>query len=127
MRKIYIKLKDIPYLILLGLLAVLIGTTAGTLFSDSKINIIKNIDVEIFKIPLNQTFPLIDCIYNSGDNNSSLSNQIKDLIGTIFNFDLNNPLTLLNSQSPLMSCYFLSNNKDKTLAKENQPGNLNSS
>jgi stage II sporulation protein P len=107
------KIKNASIVIVLSVIAVTIGITGGNVLSESKLNIVKRIDVEEFKIPLNKSFPLIDTVYNSGNMNSSFFNEFKNLLGDIFDFDLNNPLTILNSQSPLFSNYFVNIYKQK--------------
>lgn len=114
------KIRNASFVLALSIIAVMIGITGGNILSDSKLNIIKRIDVEVFKIPLNKSFPLIDTIYNSGNINSSFFSELKNLLGDIFDFDLNNPLTILNSQSPLFSNYFVNIYKQKELAKINE-------
>jgi stage II sporulation protein P len=114
------KIRNAFFVIALSIIAVTIGITGGNVLSESKLNIIKRIDVEVFKIPLNKSFPLIDTIYNSGNMNSSFFSEFKNLLGDIFDFDLNNPLTILNSQSPLFSNYFVNIYKQKELAKINE-------
>lgn len=128
MKKKYIKISENVFerikntfiLIVLAFLAIIIGTTGGSILSENKFNFIKNIDVEVFKIPLNQSLPLIDTIYNSGNMDTSFLSEFKKVLGNIFEFDLNNPLTILNSQSPLFTNYYVSNYKQMVAAKENE-------
>ena len=89
----------------------------GNALSNSKVNIIKSIDLEAFKYSLNKSFPLIDTIYNSGNISTSFLSDFKNLIYNIFEFDINNPLTMLNTQSPLLADYYA---KDFQQSRENK-------
>lgn len=123
--QVFEKLENVFKLVVLFIIAMVLGITGGNVLSDTKLNIIKSIDVEVFKMPLNQSFPLIDTIYNSGKINSTFLGEIKNIMGGIFNFDLNNPLSLLNTQSPLFSNYYLNSYKQKQIAKEDEIVNDN--
>jgi len=102
---------------LLAFMAIQIGILGGNLLFDSDINIIRNIHVESFKSTLNQAIPLIDTVYNSGNISISFTGELSNLIAAIFNFNLDNPVTILNAQSSIM-CSFYNNNYREYLAKE---------
>lgn len=119
-KKIALKILMIPLLIILSFFAVKVGITIGNLVYNMDNGMIQNMDTENFKSTINMSLPIINSIYNSGNISVSVSSEIKSLIKTIFNFDLDTPLTILNVQSPLFYSYY--NNEYKLmLAQENQP------
>jgi len=115
MRQAYIKKKRkekyrrilmIPFTVILCITAIGFGIFAGNTLFLMDMDIVKNIDTENFKETLNLSLPIINTVYNSGNISASLLNDIKDVIGYIFNFQLNSPITILNSQSPYLSSYY---------------------
>jgi stage II sporulation protein P len=89
-----------------AVLAIKVGTLAGDAVSGMDSAIIHEIDVENFKMPLNNSLPIIHTIYNSGDINISLAGEIQGLVERVFGFDLSNPLTVLNAQSSYINSYY---------------------
>lgn len=112
------RLKDIFLIALLGITAIFVGLTAGNIVSDSRLEVIKKIDSEVLKTPLNLSFPLIDTVYNSGNVDYSFINQLQSILGSIFNFNLDAPTTLLNSPSPLLTRYYLESTKQWRIKNE---------
>ncbi|HHW30213.1 MAG TPA: stage II sporulation protein P [Clostridiaceae bacterium] len=115
MRQAYIKKKRkekyrrifmIPLTVILCITAISFGIFAGNTLFSMDMDIVKNIDTENFKGTLNLSLPIINTVYNSGNISTSLLNEIKDVIGYIFNFQLNSPVTILNSQSPYFNTYY---------------------
>lgn len=95
-------------LIILGaFLAVKIGTIGGDILYKSDRKIISSVDVETFRFTMNNSLPIIDTIYNSGNISMSFSSEIKGLIKDIFHFDLNSPITILTAQSPVFYDYYV--------------------
>ncbi|PNT93363.1 stage II sporulation protein P [Clostridium thermosuccinogenes] len=104
-------------LAILSYLAVRLGIAGGNLLFSTDVNIIRNVHVESFKSTLNKAIPLIDTVYNSGNISISLSGEISNLIANIFNFNLDNPVTILNAQSPIMYNFY-NNSYKEYLAQE---------
>lgn len=96
----------IPLTIIFCLVAVSFGIIAGDALFSMDMDIVRNVDTENFKETLNLSLPIINTVYNSGNISASLLNEIKDVIGYIFNFQLNSPVTILNSQSPYFNSYY---------------------
>lgn len=120
LRKIVLKILMIPILIILSLIAVRAGVVIGDFIYDMDEGIIKDIDTENFKSAIDMSLPIINSIYNSGKISVSVSGEVKSIVRSIFNFDLDTPLTILNVQSPFFLSYY--NNEYKSmLAQENEP------
>ncbi|MCX7748556.1 MAG: stage II sporulation protein P [Clostridia bacterium] len=83
-----------------------IGSFVGNIIFDMDIKLIEKVDVNTFKTTLNNSIPLIDTVYNSGNISVSISGEIKNLIRKIFEFDINNPMTILNVESPFLNQYY---------------------
>jgi stage II sporulation protein P len=87
--------------------AIQIGAIAGNILYETNFKFVENIDVQMFKTSLNNSLPLIDSIYNSGKISVSFSNEINRVIKSIFTFDLREPITILNAQSPMLYSYYV--------------------
>lgn len=72
-------------------------------------SIIHMIDTGTFKHALNQSWPLIDRVYNSGSIDISFGNEVRRIIKNIFGFDLRKPITILNTQSAVFYKYYTNN------------------
>lgn len=119
----YIKPLKILIFIALSYLAVRTGTIAGNYLFGADIKVVENIDVDIFKSTLNNSIPLIDTVYNSGNMSVSFSNDIKELVNKIFGFDLGEPMTILNAQSLYFHDYYNNGYKQymAMLEEKNKP------
>jgi|LSQX01.1.fsa_nt_gb stage II sporulation protein P len=93
-------------IIIATVLAIKIGTVGGDILYHSDKKIISKADVENFRKILNNSLPIIDTIYNSGNISMSLIGQVKDLIESIFHFDVTRPVTILSAESPLFLSYY---------------------
>ncbi|RXE57869.1 stage II sporulation protein P [Acetivibrio mesophilus] len=100
------KLLKIALVVILSIGAIKIGIIAGDTLYRSDKKIIGKIDVETFRSTLNVSMPIIDTIYNSGNISFSISGQIKEIINTVFYFDLSNPVTIMSAQSPIFYSYY---------------------
>lgn len=100
------RIVSIPIFILFAVAAIYTGMAAGDLIFSMDSEIVENIDSQNFKDMLNKALPIIDTIYNSGNINISLANEIGRLIRSIFDFDLGTPVTILNAQSSLFNRYY---------------------
>lgn len=105
-RRKILNILGIPLFFLLSFAAIRIGIIGGDFLFRMDAKIVRSIDAESFKTTLNKSFPIIDTVYNSGNISVSISGEVKSLIKTIFDFDLNTPLTILNAQSPLFYNYY---------------------
>lgn len=105
-KKAALKILMIPLLVLLSFLAIRAGIIAGNLAYEADMKLVENIDTENFRSIINASLPIINTVYNSGNISVSVSGEIKGLIRSIFNFDLDTPLTILNVQSPLFYSYY---------------------
>jgi stage II sporulation protein P len=103
---IYGIIKIILFMVL-SYLAIRIGVFGGTLLSSADSQIVRNVDVENFKGALNNSFPIIDTIYNSGNISISFTGGIKSIIRKIYGFDLSDPITVLNAESPHIYSYYV--------------------
>ncbi len=63
--------------------------------------IINCIDTSYFKVILNNSLPLIDTTYNSGNSSFSIIGQFSLVIKDIFGFDLRSPITIVEAGSSL--------------------------
>lgn len=100
------KLLKAIFFCVLAFLAIKLGIIGGNALSNMDLTMLGSVDAENFKTPLNNTFPIIDTVYNSGDINISISGEIQSFVEKVFGFDLNNPLSLLNVQSPFFYSYY---------------------
>jgi len=118
----------IPIFLVLSYGAIRLGVAAGNLAFSMDSKIVRQVDVENFKVTLNSTLPIIDTVYNSGNVDISLSGQIANIISEIFDFDIKTPLTILNAQSSHFYKYYKNeyssildrNNSDNTKDKDNK-------
>lgn len=106
-KRIFFSIVKIILFILLSYLAIRIGIFGGTLLSSADSKIVRNVDVDNFKTTLSSSFPIIDTIYNSGNISVSFTGGIKSAIRKIFDFDLSNPITILNAESPHIHSYYM--------------------
>jgi len=113
------RIASIPVFILFAVAAVYTGMAAGDLIFSMDSEIVESIDSQTFKDTLNTTLPIIDTIYNSGNINISLADEIGRLIKNIFDFDLGTPVTILNAQSSLFNRYYY-NEYQLYLAQDNE-------
>ncbi len=105
-KNVFTGILKIILFIVLAFGAIRVGMLGGDKLSESKVDVVKNVDTEILKVALNYSLPIIDMVYNSGHISMSLSGEIKKLVKGVFNFDLDAPLTILNAQSPLLYSYY---------------------
>lgn len=104
--KLFIKVINFILILLFSVMAVVVGIQVGELWYKLDVNMIENIDPENFKNIINISLPIIETIYNSGKYSVSFSGEVKSLFTSIFDFDLDSPLTILNVQSPLFMSYY---------------------
>ncbi|MDP4180664.1 MAG: stage II sporulation protein P [Bacillota bacterium] len=105
---------------LLSLLVIKIGAFSGSVISDFDNSFVREIDVQNFKDALNSSLPIFDSVYNSGNISISLYGEVKGLISKIFGFDINSPESVLNSDSVLLSNYYISYYPDMLQKREKQ-------
>jgi stage II sporulation protein P len=103
--------------------AVRVGILGGSILSSVDSDLIKNIDVGRFRTALNNAFPIIDTIYNSGNISISFTGEINNLIKGIFGFEINNPVTILNAESPYVYSYY-ENDYQRILAQRDNERNI---
>lgn len=120
-----LKILLIPLLILLSYIAVRAGMAAGNLVYSLNTDLVSNIDTDSYKSTLNTSFPIINTVYNSGNSSVSISGEIKNLLESIFDFDLDQPVTILNVQSPLFSYYSRNQHKQTPSDEGQSPGGDN--
>lgn len=100
------RIVSIPVFALFAIAAIYTGMAAGDLVFSIDGKIVQNIDTQNFKDTLSRTFPIIETIYNSGNVNISLTNEVLRLIKGIFDFDLATPVSIFNAQSSLFNSYY---------------------
>ena len=83
-----------------------IGLTNVNYIMLTNLNYIENVDVEKFKVAMNNSLPIINVTYNSGNIGNPISVQLKSLMKAVFGFDLNAPISILNIQSPYLQTYY---------------------
>jgi len=105
-RKLIAKMLSVPLFLIFSYVAVRIGISAGNFIFSIDTGFIKSLDTENFKITLNKSIPLIETVYNSGKVNISIATEIENLVEYIFGFDLNTPMTILNSNSPIFTSFY---------------------
>lgn len=113
----FVTILKIALFIALSFGAIKIGMLGGNKLSTMDTNLVEHIDVDTFKMTLNNSLPIINLIYNSGNMSISFSGEIKNLLKGIFNFDLSSPLTILNAQSSILYSYYNKNYKDSLVAR----------
>lgn len=111
----------IPLLLLLSYIAVRAGIIAGNFVYSLDTKLVRSIDINNYKTTLNVSLPIINTVYNSGNSSASVAGEIKNLVRSVFDFDLEKPLTILNVQSPLFSYYYKSNYKPATFENGQTP------
>lgn len=111
-RDIFVRLLKIAFFVMLSCAAIKLGIEGGNILSRSNINIVRNIHVETFKATLNKSIPLINTVYNSGNISISISGELQKIVGGIFQFDLDNPVTILNAQSPFLYSFYNNSYRD---------------
>ncbi|KNY28099.1 stage II sporulation protein P [Pseudobacteroides cellulosolvens] len=120
-KSIFIKsVSKIALFVLLSFAAIKGGTLGGNLLSRFEGTFVGNIDVHNFKSMLNNSFPIIDSVYNSGNISVSLYGEIKGMISRIFGFDFSSPETVLNSNLVILSNYYIKDYPDVLLNREKQ-------
>ncbi len=92
-------------LILMSAMAIEMGVFLGNTAYSKKLDIVENIDTDIYKIILNKSLPIIDTIYNSGRTSTSISGDFNNFLKEIYGFEAGNPITILNTQSPYLYVY----------------------
>jgi stage II sporulation protein P len=110
---------------LLSFGAIKVGMLGGSILSSADMTLVENLDVQIFKGTLNRSIPLINTIYNSGNISVSFGNEAKNIIKTIFGFDLGDPISLLNVQSPNLTSYYNNEYKNFLALRDNSQSNNN--
>lgn len=105
--------------IIISFASIELGIVGGNVLSNMDSKLIRNIDAENFKQFLNQSLPIINTIYNSGDVNMTFSGEVKNLAIKLFDIDLDSPITILNANSSVLYSYY---NKDyqTLLARRNK-------
>jgi len=108
MKQIFVTILAMPILVLLSYAAVKIGVIGGTLLFDISMEggVVEGVDTESFKIALSKSLPLINTVYNSGSMSTSFIGELRNLVERVSGFDLGNPLTILNAQSPYFYVYY---------------------
>ena len=103
---ILFKTLKIVFFIAAAYLALNLGIIGGEVLSRFDTRLVAFIGVDSFKGALNKSLPIIDTVYNSGQTSFSLPEEIKKVVGGIFGIDLNNPVTVINAQSPYLYCFY---------------------
>ncbi|TYQ12903.1 UNVERIFIED_CONTAM: stage II sporulation protein P [Acetivibrio alkalicellulosi] len=113
MRKIDMKknkyifnIKKSLIIFVLAIISVKIGIMGGNLIFNSNMQVVEIVDIEVYRMALKNSLPLIDTIYNSGNISYSFSGQLHGFMKKIFHFDLAYPITVINAQSPLFYNYY---------------------
>lgn len=107
-RVVFIRIITVAMFILLFYCALRIGIAGGNYLYKSDFKIVKRIDVEKFKKLLDTSLPLIDVTYNSGSIGNPFITQVRKIMRIFSGFDLNSPVTILNSQAPYFYVYYRS-------------------
>lgn len=110
--------------------AIGVGVISGNIFSNLDSSFIKNYDSDNFKSILNKSLPIISTIYNSGNVNLSFSGEIKKILNNLFDFDLDNPITILNANSSIINRYYYKDYQMKVAQRnkiDNSVGEINKS
>lgn len=105
-KKLHATASGIIRFALLSCAAIATGMLLGNIFGSLNISaLLQRVDTESYESILGGSMPVIDTVYNSGNESVSISGEIKDLIKAVFSFDLDNPVSILNSQSALLYSY----------------------
>ena len=96
----------VPLLVLLFYAAAKTGAAMGNFFFEMDMGFIEKVDVQDFKTALNLALPLIDRVYNSGKVDASFVGELQGAVKYLFNFDIHNPLTVLNANLPMVCAYY---------------------
>lgn len=120
-----LKILLIPILILLSYIAVRAGVAVGNFAYNLDTGLVSNIDTYNYKSTLNASFPIIDTVYNSGKSSVSISGEIKNLIRSVFDFDIDKPVTILDVQSTLFSYYSRNQYVQEPSVEDQAPGKDN--
>lgn len=90
----------------LSFIAVYAGLVGGRALNASDIKLIKTVNTDKYRSVLNYTLPIINFVYNSGSGSVSLSGTVKDAVKWVFGFEVENPVTIMNTHSSLFSAYY---------------------
>ncbi|NSW91306.1 MAG: stage II sporulation protein P [Firmicutes bacterium] len=107
--QVFLKVVTVSVFLLLSYGAVRIGIAGGNYIYNNGFQIVEKIDVEKFKSILNSTLPLINVTYNSGSIGNPFTAQVKKLVRMFSGFDLNAPVTIMNTQAPYFYLYYKNN------------------
>jgi stage II sporulation protein P len=111
-------------LFLLSCIMIVIGIFSGSILSNIDVNkILQTISLETYKSVLNNSMPIIDTVYNNGSASNTTSFGINDVVNNLFGFNIDNPISILNAQSPLMNSYYTHNYVDLNQKKINDVPN----
>lgn len=89
--------------------AVKLGIAGGNYIYENGFKIIEKIDAEKFKSVINSALPIIDVTYNSGSVANPFTAQVKKFLRILLGFDLNNPVTILNTEASYFYLYYKNN------------------
>lgn len=87
-------------------LAIYIAVLGGKMSNLSEFGFIKAFDGGYYKGIVNYSLPLVDTVYNSGNASVSITGEIKDLIGSIFSFNIDDPISILNADLLMLHHYY---------------------
>ena len=94
------------YIVLVVMAAIISGRLAGNyLYQFSDLGL-KQIDPGFFKQVLEYRLPLIYTTYNSGSTRLSWNYELNGISSFLFDFELTNPLTIINSLSSQIQSYY---------------------
>lgn len=116
------KILLIPLLLLISYGAIRTGIAIGDMLYHTDMQLVEGMDVENFKSTLNNSFPIINTVYNSGNASISISGEFKSLLEVVFGFNLDSPMTILNAQSPLFFSYYNKEYQDKLAERQGENG-----
>lgn len=105
--------------LVMSCIAIMAGVTGGNFISGDGAASIQKINVDVLKKTMDRSIPMIDTVYNNGNVRPSLLGTFENLISGLFGFDLNEPVTVLNTQSLLMYSYY-KNDYQQYLAELNK-------
>ncbi len=103
-------------------LSIRLGILMGDKLASSNARVITRIHPETFKTFLNRSIPLIDMVYNSGRVSSTLGEEIRGAVKYFLGFDLSDPITVLNAQTPSLKSYYLGSYRKIALEKGKSGG-----
>lgn len=81
------------------------------------------VETEALKGALDMELPMIGATYNNGNVSITFGSEVKKLLKTLFGFDPDNPVTILNLQSPIFRNYY-SNSLNNPYAKNDDLAKL---